>query len=267
MGFHEPVFLTQCIEALKIKPDGAYVDATFGGGGHSKEILKNLKSGKLFAFDRDSDAKANIKEEKKLTFIDKDFKHLKRYLKLYKQEKVDGIMADLGVSSYQLDTPERGFSYRFDSQVDMRMDKGSGVSAFNIINEYNQEELQRIFSGYGEIRNSKTLAIEIVKARKINPIITTADLKNVVSVFTRGNPVKYISKVFQAIRIEVNDELGSLQQFLEQSIEVLNTGGRLVIISYHSLEDRIAKNFIKAGNALGEVEKDFYGNFLSHRNH
>ena len=261
MTYHIPVLLKECIEALKIDPDGIYVDATFGGGGHAREILKYLKKGKLIAFDQDIDAKQNLKDSKNLVFVNQNFRHLKKYLKLYDLIPVDGILADLGVSSYQIDTPERGFSVRYDAELNMRMDRSEGLTAKDVINDYPESELVKIFSEYGEIRNTKTLVKQIIKERGIKKIKTIAAFKDVIKPVIKGNPNKYYAQVFQAIRIEVNKELEALEELLRQSAEVLKPEGRLVIISYHSLEDRMVKNFIKAGNITGEVEKDMYGNY------
>ncbi len=258
---HEPVLLHESIEALNIKPDGRYVDVTYGGGGHSLEILKRLKKGKLIAFDQDPDAVGEAKQQGSLILIHQNFKHLKRYLQLHDLIPVDGILADLGVSSHQIDTPERGFSYRYDSALDMRMDKSSGLTARKVLNEYPQSELQKIFSEYGEIENSKTLARIIISSRVSQKIETTNQLRNIIEPVAKGNINQYLSKVFQALRIEVNQELEALEELLKQSTDVMKIGGRLVVISYHSLEDRQVKNFIKAGNMKGELLKDVYGNY------
>ncbi len=258
---HEPVLLEECREALNIKADGIYVDVTYGGGGHSREILKRLKSGKLVAFDTDPDAAEQPEQSGNLILIQQNFRHLKRYLQLHNLIPVDGILADLGISSHQIDTASRGFTYRVDAPLDMRMDKSSGLTASKVLNEYSEDDLVRIFSKYGEIENSKTLARAIVKARVLNKIKTSADLKTIVESLTKGNANKYLSKLFQALRIEVNGELDALEELLKQSAEVLSEGGRLAIISYHSLEDRMVKNFMKTGNVKGEMLKDVYGNY------
>ena len=258
---HEPVLLYESIEALNIKPDGIYVDVTYGGGGHSREILKRLKNGKLIAFDQDPDAIGEAELRGNLILIHQNFKHLKRYLQLHDLIPVDGILADLGVSSHQIDTPERGFSYRYDSVLDMRMDKSSKLTARKVLNEYSQSELQRIFSEYGEIENSKTLSRIIVESRSVQKIETVNLLRNIINPVAKGNINQYLSKVFQALRIEVNKELEALEELLKQSTDILKIGGRLVVISYHSLEDRLVKNFIKAGNIDGELLKDVYGNY------
>lgn len=263
--YHKPVMLNECLEGLEIDPDGIYVDLTFGGGGHSKAILEKLKNGHLYAFDQDQDAKANAEtiDNRSFTFIEANFRFLKRYLKMYRVNQVDGILADLGISSHQIDEGSRGFSTRFDAALDMRMDQSAPKSAKEVLNEYSQDELHRIFGMYGEVRNAKTLAGAIVAERVNKPIATTADLKAILQRFAkRGKENRYYAQVFQAIRIEVNEELKVLEDALEQCAEVMKPGGRLVVMSYHSLEDRIVKNFIMKGNVQGKVEKDFYGNVL-----
>ncbi|HQV77984.1 MAG TPA: 16S rRNA (cytosine(1402)-N(4))-methyltransferase RsmH [Chitinophagales bacterium] len=263
--YHIPVMLNECIEGLQIKPDGIYVDVTFGGGGHSKKILENLhENGKLFAFDVDDDAKRNIPNDKRFTLIQSNYRHLKRFLKLYNITKVNGILADFGISSHQIDEPSRGFATRFDAPLDMRMNAKEGMSAKEIVNTYSAEQLQHILGFYGEVINAKTLAHKIVEHRQLKPIETTKDLVDVCKTVAKGIEVKYLSQVFQAIRIEVNDELNAIKDFLQQSEEVLETSGRLVIMSYHSLEDRLTKNFIKNGVFEGEPHKDIYGNFEHH---
>lgn len=265
MTYHKPVLLKESIEALRIKPDGTYVDLTFGGGGHSMAILSHLKEGDLFAFDQDPDAAANASriESKRFKFIKSNFRYADKFLKLHRVSQVDGILADLGVSSHQIDTPGRGFSTRFDGDLDMRMDKDASRSAKTIINKYAEEDLQRIFGMYGEVKNAKRLASAIVKARKLNPIKTNNDLKDILHDFARRNrEFKYYAKVFQALRIEVNDELEVLKEMLTRCMNMLKPGGRFVIISYHSLEDRLVKNFFNKGKFYGEVEKDVFGNEL-----
>jgi len=254
--------LRECIEGLAIKPDGIYVDATFGGGGHSLEILKYLnKNGRLLAFDQDADAQQNIPNDDRLTFIDQNFRYLKNNCRLHNAPTVDGILADLGVSSHQFDQPERGFSIRFNSDLDMRMDRSAVLTAKKIISTYTEEALHRIFGTYGEVQNAKTLAKTIVTARLNKAIETVSDLKNAIrDLIPKGRENKYLAQVFQALRIEVNQEMETLQEFLIQAADILKTGGRLVVISYHSLEDRLIKNFIAKGKFRGEVEKDFYGN-------
>jgi len=258
---HEPVLLNECIEALNINPDGIYVDVTYGGGGHSREILKRLTNGKLIAFDQDPDAVGEAEQQGNLILIRQNFRHLKRYLQQYEMIPVDGILADLGVSSHQIDTPERGFTYRSNAVLDMRMDKTSKVTARAIINEYSAEELQEIFSAYGEVEKSKTLAHRIIDARAIQKIETADQLRAIIEPIAKGNINQYLSKVFQALRIEVNQEMEALEELLMQSSDVLRVGGRLVVIAYHSLEDRPVKNFIKTGNIKGEILKDVYGNY------
>ena len=254
--------LRECIEGLDIKPDGTYVDVTFGGGGHSKEILKHLgKNGRLLAFDQDADAQQNIPEDERFEFVDQNFRYLKNFCRLHNAVPVNGILADLGVSSYQFDQPERGFSIRFDAELDMRMNQSSELTAKTVINTYTEADLHRIFGVYGEIQNAKSLARTIATARLNHEISTVAELKNAIQgLIPRGKENKYLAQVFQALRIEVNQELEALKDFLEQSAEVLAPGGRLVVMSYHSLEDRLVKNFIAKGKFSGEVEKDFYGN-------
>lgn len=261
MTYHIPVLLKECVEALNINPDGKYVDVTFGGGGHAGEILKHLNTGKLIAFDQDKDAKQNMERSEKNVFVNQNFRYLKKYLKLHGLIPVDGILADLGVSSHQIDTPERGFSFRYDAGLNMRMDQSQGVTARDVINDYSEGELIRIFSEYGEIRNTKTLVRHILKSRSEKRINNVDEFKIAIRPVVKGNPNKYYAQVFQAIRIEVNKELEALGELLTQSTEVLRPGGRLAIISYHSLEDRMVKNFIKSGNVTGEVEKDMYGNY------
>lgn len=261
MTYHLPVLAKESIEMLEIKPDGTYVDATFGGGGHSKLILERLgDKGRLFGFDQDEDALPNVLDDKRFEFIHNNFRYLKRFLKLHGVKEVEGILADLGVSSHQLDEASRGFSYRFDAELDMRMNQQGERSAADVVNTYTAEDLQRVFSDYGEVRNARTLAQRIVEERKTREIRTIADFLAIIEPLIRGQRLRYLSQVFQALRIEVNDEMGALQEFLEQSLEVLKFGGRLAIITYHSIEDRIVKNFLKTGNVEGEVKKDFYGN-------
>jgi len=261
-NYHVPVMLKECIEGLNIKPDGTYVDVTFGGGGHSREILKHLGgNGRLLAFDQDADAQRNIPEDERFEFIDQNFRYLKNFCRLHNALPVDGILADLGVSSYQFDQPERGFSTRFDAELDMRMNQSSDLTAKTVINTYDEADLHRIFGIYGEIQNAKSLARTIVTARLNHPMNTVAELKNAIQgLIPRGKENKYLAQVFQALRIEVNQELEALKDFLTQSADVLAPGGRLVVMSYHSLEDRLVKNFIAKGKFSGEVEKDFYGN-------
>lgn len=263
--YHIPVMLNECIEGLNIQPNGIYVDVTFGGGGHSKKILEQLNdAGKLFAFDVDEDAKRNIIDDKRFTLVQANYKHLKRFLKLYGVTKVNGILADFGISSYQIDEPSRGFATRFDAPLDMRMNRAEGISAKEVVNTYSAEQLQNILGFYGEVINAKTLANKIIEARTIQPIETTKDLVDVCKQVSKGIEAKYLAQVFQAIRIEVNDELNAIKDFLQQSEEVLAQNGRLVIMSYHSLEDRLTKNFMKNGVFEGEPQKDIFGNYEHH---
>lgn len=259
--YHNPVLLSECIDGLNINPDGIYVDVTFGGGGHSRAILEHLKGGHLYAFDQDADAAKNAFEDERFTFIPQNFRYMKNFVQLYANSKVDGILADLGVSSYQFDTPEKGFSTRFEGRLDMRMNQNDPVDAANIVNTYEVETLASIFSRYGELRNAMAIARDIEMARDIAPIETTTDLKNAVAPhLPKGQENKLLAQIFQALRIEVNKEMEALEAFLSQCADVLKPGGRLVVMSYHSLEDRLVKNFMRSGNASGEVEKDFFGN-------
>lgn len=261
MTYHVPVMPKESLEGLSIEQDGIYVDATFGGGGHSRLILNELgDKGRLLGFDQDQDALQNVPDDGRFTFVQHNFRFLRRFLKLYGIRQVDAILADLGVSSHQLNEGSRGFSYRFDHDLDMRMNQSEGPTAADVVNERTEEELVRIFSEYGEVRNSKTLAGGLIQARDAKRIATVGDLLTAMEPYIRGSRNKYLSQVFQALRIEVNDEMGALGDFLEQCLEVLRPGGRLVIISYHSLEDRLVKNFLRSGNLQGEQEKDFYGN-------
>ena len=261
MAYHNPVLLQSSVDYLVTNPDGTYVDVTYGGGGHSREILSRLGSGRLIAFDQDSDAQANLVEDERFTFVPSNFKNLSRFLKYHQAYPVDGILADLGVSSHQFDTPERGFSYREDGVLDMRMNTNAGKSAQDIVNQYDEQALSQIFYRYGELSDGRTLARRIVKAREERPIRTTQELVEALKLsLPRGRENKSLSRIFQALRIEVNQEMEALEAFLTQTVEALKIGGRLVVISYHSLEDRMVKNFMRAGNFSGEVEKDFYGN-------
>ncbi len=261
-NYHVPVMLTECIEALAIKPEGVYVDVTFGGGGHSREILKNLGTdGKLFAFDQDPDAIGNSLDDPRFKLIHHNFRFLKNNLRLHGVTQVDGILADLGISSHQIDAAHRGFSTRFDAELDMRMDQVSDLDAKKVINEYAEEDLHRVLGMYGEIRNARTLARTLVSARLQSPIQTASQLKSVAGTLAqKGRENKYMAQLFQAIRIEVNKEMEALEAFLTQTQEVLKPGGRLVVMSYHSLEDRLVKNFMAKGKFKGEVDKDFFGN-------
>lgn len=262
MDYHVPVMLRECLEGLKIGKGGVYVDATFGGGGHSKAILEALDDeGRLFGFDRDVRALDNRWSDKRLKVIHANYSHMQRYLKLEGVTAVNGILADLGVSSHQLNNPERGFSFRFDEALDMRMDRSQSLDARHVVNEYEAGELQRIFSAYGEVRNARTLARAIVEARKASPVETTGRLGEIASSVAYGPASKYLARVFQAIRIEVNGELDALKAFLEQAAGLLVSGGRLVVIAYHSLEDRLVKHFMRYGVFEGEPERDLYGRF------
>ncbi len=263
--YHIPVMLQECLEGLAIEPTGKYVDATFGGGGHSMEILKLLNGGRLFAFDQDSDALANANkiENSSFTFCYANFRYLKRFLRVNGSGQVDGILADLGISSHQIDTPERGFSTRFDGALDMRMDQNADLTAAKLLHTYTEDQLHKLFGIYGEVKNAKTLAATIIRERRKEPITTTMRLTSVLSTIApRGKEFKYYAQVFQALRIGVNDEMAALKEFLEQCGEVIRPGGRLVIMSYHSLEDRLVKNLLKTGNVEGKLEKDFYGNII-----
>ncbi|MDI9877483.1 16S rRNA (cytosine(1402)-N(4))-methyltransferase RsmH [Flectobacillus rivi] len=263
--YHESVMLHECVEGLNIRPDGVYVDVTFGGGGHSKAILDKLgEKGKLYAFDQDPDAKknANLIEDKRLVFIEANFRYIKKYLRLHGVKQVDGILADFGISSHQIDEPTRGFSTRFDGELDMRMNQKAEVSAYTVINKYPEEQLHKIFGMYGEIKNARTLAGAICSERMNQPINTTGELKAILEKYApKFKEFRYFAQVFQAIRIEVNQELDVIQEFLEQTPELLrDTDSRLCIMTFHSLEDRLVKNYIKAGNFYGELQKDIvYG--------
>lgn len=262
-SYHRPVMLNECIEALNIQPNGIYVDATFGGGGHSIKILEHIKEGRLLSFDQDDDAKQEAEKIKSrsFTFCHTNFKYLKKYLKLNGVTKVQGILADLGISSHQIDSPERGFSTRFDGPLDMRMDQKQSETAATIVNEYREEDLHKIFGMYGELKNAKTAARMVTQYRVNKPFARTEDLKAALSsIAPRGKENKYFAQVFQALRIEVNAEMKALEDFLHQCGEVIEKNGRLVVMSYHSLEDRMVKNYINKGKVFGEVEKDFYGN-------
>jgi 16S rRNA (cytosine1402-N4)-methyltransferase len=244
--YHQPVLLQEAVAALSVSPDEIYVDATFGGGGHSGEILRKLgPGGRLIAFEQDKDAWKNVIHDERVTLVTENFRHLKRFLKLHNAVPVAGILADLGVSSWQFDTPERGFSIRYDAPLDMRMDKRQSVTAASVLQQYDEAALQQLFEQYGEVHNARTLAQRIVQARSSFPMKTVAELKAVAGGISKGNPQRYLAKVFQALRIEVNDELNALREMLYQAAEVMRPGGRLVVITFHSLEDRIVKDFIK----------------------
>jgi 16S rRNA (cytosine1402-N4)-methyltransferase len=256
--YHIPVLLTEVIEGLHIDPDGTYVDCTFGGGGHSKAILEKLsEKGKLIAFDQDDDAKENLPADERLVFVSHNFRHLQRFLRLQQVTAVDGIMADLGVSSHQFDEAERGFSTRFNADLDMRMDQRQSLTAFDVVNTYTEERLHKIFEQYGEVTNAKTLARTIVQVRNNASLKTIEGFKNALREIVKGNPNKYFAQVFQALRIEVNDELGALKEMLEQIPSLLKPGGRVAIITFHSLEDRLVKNFFRRGSFDEPEENPF----------
>ena len=262
--YHNPVMLDKCIEGLNIEPSGVYVDVTFGGGGHSRAILERLTTGHLYAFDQDEDAAKNAFDDERFTFIPQNFKYFKNFIQLYHGGKVDGIIADLGVSSHQFDTPEKGFSTRFDGPLDMRMSQMTPNDAAIVVNTYDHADLTRIFRLYGEMQQPHLIASDIIMAREAEPIETTEQLKAAVqSRLPRGKENKVLAQLFQALRIEVNQEMEVLTDFLSQCPDMLKPGGRLVVMSYHSLEDRLVKNFMKTGNAEGKEVKDFFGNLLT----
>ncbi|RXP60363.1 16S rRNA (cytosine(1402)-N(4))-methyltransferase RsmH [Lutibacter sp. HS1-25] len=262
MEYHNPVLLKESIDGLNIKPNGVYVDVTFGGGGHSKEILNRLgEGGKLFAFDQDVDAQKNAIADDRFTLIPQNFRFIKRYLRFYGIKKVDGVLADLGVSSHQFDEADRGFSTRFDAELDMRMNQTGELSAFEVVNNYDEEQLSNVLFQYGELRNAKAIAKKIVAVRQDEPIKTSFQLKETLSQFVpKAKEHKVLAQIFQGIRIEVNQEIEVLKEFLTQIPEILNEDGRLSVISYHSLEDRLVKRFIRDGLFEGQPEKDFFGN-------
>ena len=262
-NYHTPVLLAESVEGLNIIEDGIYVDATYGGGGHSRKILSRLgKKGQLIAFDQDFDSKSNLIDDNRLLFINENFMYLKKFLKLNNISKLDGILADFGVSSYQIDKPERGFSYRFEADLDMRMDNNSSLTAREIINKYTSEDLNKMFRNYGELNNAKKITWEIINNRKKNEIKTTTQLNDILHPLIPNRiSNKILSRVYQAIRIEVNNELEAIRSLLKQTVELLKVGGRISLISYHSLEDRIVKRFFKTGKFQGEIEKDIYGNY------
>ena len=256
--YHIPVLLDEVIEGLNIRPDGTYVDCTFGGGGHSRAILSKLSAkGRLVAFDQDDDARKNLPDDERLIFISHNFRHLQRFLRLQHITTVDGIMADLGVSSHQFDEAERGFSTRFNAELDMRMDKRQTVTAFDVVNTYTEQRLHKLFEQYGEVTNAKTLAKTIVQVRNTASLKTVDGFKNAVREIVKGNPNKYFAQVFQALRIEVNDELGALKEMLQQVPTLLKPGGRIAIITFHSLEDRLVKNFFRRGSFDEPEENPF----------
>ncbi|MEL0457252.1 16S rRNA (cytosine(1402)-N(4))-methyltransferase RsmH [Flavobacteriaceae bacterium SZ-1-7] len=263
MEYHNPVLLKETVDGLNIKPDGIYVDVTFGGGGHSKEILKRLgENGKLFAFDQDQDALRNTIDDTRFTLINENFRYIKRFLRFHGVKEVDGILADFGVSSHQFDVAERGFSTRFEADLDMRMNQQNKLSAFHVVNEYDEEQLKNMFLQYGELRAAPAMARLIVHHRKTKPIVTSAQLKEVLHKFLPPrHENKVLAQIYQAIRIEVNQEIEALKEFLLQTPEILKKGGRLSFISYHSLEDRLVKRFMRNGMFEGEPERDMFGNF------
>jgi 16S rRNA (cytosine1402-N4)-methyltransferase len=263
--YHIPALLKQSIDALEIKANGVYVDATYGGGGHSRAILSRLNDGKLIAFDRDADAADNVPDDKRLIFVQNNFRFMRNFLRYHKIDKVDGILADLGVSSHHFDHSERGFSYRYpEASLDMRMNQDAELTAKTVLNTYPQERLESVFAEYGDIKQASRLARLLVKSREQKSLTSVADLIEAIEpLVPKTESKQFLSKVFQSVRIEVNREMISLKHFLEQTVDVLNTGGRLSVISYHSLEDRMVKNFIRTGNVAGHCVKDFYGNALS----
>ncbi len=262
--YHIPVMLNECMEGLDIKPEGVYIDLTFGGGGHSKAIIQRLsEKGSLYAFDQDSDAIKNALDDERFTMIEDNFSNLTNQLKLYRVTQVDGILADLGISSYQIDCAERGFSTRFDAELDLRMNRKQILTAKDVVNTYSYEQLKKIFSDFGELSNAHQIAKKI-ESLQIEGISTTTQLKEILQPLAqRGKENKFFAQVFQALRIEVNGEIDVLQKMLEQTSPLLKQGGRLVVMSYHSLEDRLVKNYIKTGNCEGRIEKDFYGNLIN----
>ena len=263
MAYHEAVLLSKSVQGLNIKPDGVYVDVTFGGGGHSREIIKNLSKGQLFAFDQDTDANNNILEKENFKLLNTNFRNIKNFLRVEGINEIDGLLADLGVSSHQFDISERGFSTRFSGPLDMRMNLNSELNAKHIINNYSQQDLANIFFEYGELRESRKIAKTIVVARKEKQILTTNQLLDCIQHLTvERKRNQFFSRIFQAIRIEVNDEIQALKEMLNAATDLLKTGGRLSVISYHSLEDRLVKNLVKKGNIGGNLQKDFYGNPL-----
>ena len=259
--YHIPVLLRESVDGLEIKPDGVYIDVTFGGGGHSKEILSRLgKKGHLYSFDQDADAEKNIVDDDRFTFVRSNFRYIKNWMRYYDVEKIDGLLADLGVSSHHLDDESRGFSFRFDAPLDMRMNKQAGKTAADIVNDYDEEQLADVFYLYGELKNARKLATAIVKARQAQRIATTGNLLQVAEkLFPREREKKEMAKLFQALRIEVNHEMEALKEMLNGSKDLLCVGGRLSVITYHSLEDRLVKNMMKAGNTEGKVLQDFFG--------
>ena len=263
--YHVPVMLQACMDGLVLKPNGIYVDVTFGGGGHSREIIKHLQNGKLYGFDQDEDAEQNIPDDPRFIFVRSNFRYLSNFLKFHGETQVDGILADLGVSSHHFDDNQRGFSFRFEEgALDMRMNQKAGMKASDVVNRYSEEQLATVFYQYGELKNSRKIASALVKARSEAPIETVSDFLEVIGpFFFREKEKKDMARVFQALRIEVNQEMQALEDMLKQSLEALKPGGRMVVMTYHSLEDRLVKNFFKTGNFEGKSEQDFYGNFLT----
>ena len=260
--YHVPVLLNESVEGMNLQPGGIYVDVTFGGGGHSKEILRRMdEDSHLYSFDQDEDAEKNIVDDNRFTFVRSNFRYLYNFLRYYEVEQVDAVLADLGVSSHHFDDSERGFSFRFDGKLDMRMNKRSGMTAADVVNTYDEERLANIFYLYGELKNSRKLASVIVKVRNNQPIVTIGDFLDLVKpLFGREREKKELAKVFQALRIEVNQEMEALKEMLQAATEMLKPGGRLVVITYHSLEDRMVKNMMKTGNIEGKSTQDFFGN-------
>jgi 16S rRNA (cytosine1402-N4)-methyltransferase len=260
VNYHTPVLLSEAVEGLDIRPDGIYVDCTFGGGGHSRAILQRLnENGRLYVFDQDADAKKNLPVDERVIFIPQNFRNLQRFLRLHTVTKVDGILADLGVSSHQFDEAERGFSIRFDAALDMRMDQREATTAATVLGSFTEQQLHKMFEQYGEVTNSKTLAKTIVQQRTLSPLRTINEFKLAVKDAVKGNPQKYFAQVFQALRIQVNDELGALQELLQQTTTLLKSGGRIAVITFHSLEDRIVKTFFKNGSLFEVEADDVYG--------
>ena len=263
--YHIPVMLNECMEGLAIKPDGVYVDVTFGGGGHSKEILSRLgKKGTLYGFDQDADAENNIPEDDRFVFVRSNFRYLSNFMRFHGETEIDGLLADLGVSSHHFDDKDRGFSFRFQGMLDMRMNTRAGKTAADILNTYTEEALSTLFYLYGELKNSRKLASVIVRARETKPLVTTDEFLALITPYIgKDKEKKMLAQVFQALRIEVNDEMCALREMLQQAMHLLKPGGRLVVMTYHSLEDRLVKNFFKSGNFEGTISQDFFGNIQS----
>lgn len=262
-AYHLPALLEESIAGLNLRPDGVYVDVTFGGGGHSRAILSHLTTGRLIAFDQDLDAAVNIINDERVTFLNQNFRYLKNNLRYLGYKEIDGLIADLGVSFHQFDEQERGFSFRSDAQLDMRMNRKSGIRASDLLRTYDEEQMAGVFYRYGELDNSRKIARAVVKARQTKPVLTVKDLSEAVESLVPFNQEnKFYAKLFQSLRIEVNREMDALTEMLTQALQILKPGGRMVVITYHSLEDRLVKNFIRTGNFNGTAEKDFYGNLL-----